>query len=123
MGLPNIELIDAKLNRVIGPMIEDLKRSRRVDPRVGGTTVRSFGKEIEFQEARRANLEWAKSATDDEIQQEISNLEASISADELACKYGSGRALSIEAFEIVAKIEDLEIALGTHPGVQSSGVK
>jgi hypothetical protein len=116
--LPRQDLIDMKLNRVIGPMIADLKRNEKVVHRVGGATVKTFGEEIKLQVSRQKNLEWASSATDLEIQAKIAELELSLSKDELACKYGNVRGLSLEKVEVIAKIEDLEIALGTHPGVK-----
>jgi hypothetical protein len=115
--MPRQDLIYMKLNRVIGPMIADLKRNKKVVHRVGGATVKTMGEEIKLQVSRQQNLEWASTVTDTEIQIKVVELEASLSKDELACKYGNVRGLSLEKVEVIAKIEDLEIALGTHPGV------
>jgi hypothetical protein len=115
--MPRLDLIDMKLNRVIGPMIADLKNNERVVQRIGGHTVTTLGEEIKMQTARQTNLQWAKTVTDADIQKRIDELSATLTATELACKYGSVRGLSLEKIETIAKIEDLEIALGTHPGV------
>lgn len=115
--MPRKDLIDMKLNRVIGPMIADLKRNERVVTRVGGATINTLGEEVKFQETRKSNLEWASTVTDTDIKQKISDLEATLTTEELACKYGNVRGLSHESLTAVALIEDLEIALGTHPGV------
>jgi uncharacterized protein YicC (UPF0701 family) len=115
--MPRQDLIDMKLNQVIGPMIADLKANQQVTQRIGGHTVTNLGEEIKMQTARQLNLEWAKTATDADIQAEIDRLSATLTAEELACKYGSVRGMALEKIEVIAKIEDLEIALGTHPGV------
>jgi len=112
------DLIDMKLNRVIKPMISDLKRNKKVIRRIGGHVVKTLGEEVRLQEARRDNLIWAQNATDEQIQQKIQELESQLTQDELACKYGSVRGLPLEKVKIIAMIEDLEIALGTHPGVK-----
>jgi hypothetical protein len=116
--MPRQDLIDMKLNRVIKPMISDLERNEKVVHRVGGATVRTLGEEIKMQLARQTNLEWASTVTDDDIKLRIADLEATLTAEELACKYGTVRGLSLEKIETIAKIEDLEIALGTHPAVK-----
>jgi len=85
--------------------------------RIGGHTIQNLGEEITFQQTRRDNLNWASTATDEEIQQKIQQLEAELTPDELQCKCGSVRGLPLETIQTIAMIEDLEIALGTHPGV------
>lgn len=115
--MPRLDLIDMKINRVLLPMIADLGRNQKVSHRIGGATISNLGEEIAFQRKRLNNLEWARSATDDVIKEKIADITLTLSADEKACKYGSVRGLSLDVIEKIAQIEDLEIALGTHPGV------
>jgi len=115
--MPRPDLIDMKLNRLLRPMVDDLKRNRRVLARVGGHVVETLGEEVAFQEARIQNLEWAETATDEEIQQRIQQLESELTPDERLCTCGSVRGLSLETIRTIAMIEDLEIALGIHPAV------
>jgi hypothetical protein len=115
--MPRLDLIDMKLNRVLGPMVKDLKNNQKVFDRVGGAVFTNLGEEIKLQEARQTNLIWAKTATDNDIKKRISELSVLLAPEELACKYGSVRGLSAEKVEIIAKIEDLEIALGMHPAI------
>lgn len=112
--MPKTELIQSKLNS-IGTMIADLQNNVKVVERIGGATFVNMNGEVEFQKTRQANLEWADTVTDKDIQEEKANLESLLSEEELACKYGSVRGLSADSLETLAKIEDLEIALGTHP--------
>lgn len=115
--MPRLDLIDMKLNRVLGPMIKDLKANQKVMARVGGATITRLDDEVKLQVSRQTNLIWAQTATDADIQAEIDRLSATLTTAELACKYGSVRGLSLEKIETIAKIEDLEIALGAHPGI------
>jgi len=73
---------------------------------------------VGLQEARIQNLEWAARASDKEIQAKIRDLEATLTPDERACKYGCVRGLPLETVKTIAMIEDLEISLGIHPGVR-----
>jgi hypothetical protein len=116
--MPRKDLIDMKLNRIIKPMISDLRNNVKVVDRVGGSTVKKFGEEIKMQEERLSNLQWASTVTDTDIEKKITELSATLTSTELACKYGSVRALSLEKIKTIALIEDLEISLGTHPGVK-----
>jgi len=115
--MPRPDLIDMKLNRLLRPMVADLKRNVRVLARVGGHVVETLGEEVAFQQARIQNLEWAEAAADEEIEQKIKQLESELTPDERLCKYGSVRGLSLESIRTIAMIEDLEIALGIHPAV------
>jgi len=117
--MPRPELIDMKLNRLLRPMVADLKRNRRVLARVGGHVVETLGEEVAFQEARIQNLEWAETSSDQEIEERVKQLESELDPEERLCKYGSVRGLSLETIRTIAMIEDLEIALGTHPAVVS----
>jgi hypothetical protein len=116
--MPRQDLIDMKINRVINPMIADLQNNVKVVDRVGGATRTNLGEEIKMQQDRLSNLLWAQSVTDTDIQNKIGDLEATLTAQELACKYGTVRALSLEKIKTIALIEDCEIALGIHPGVK-----
>ncbi len=115
--MPRPDLIDAKIERALRPMVSDLKKNRKVLARIGGHTVVDLGEEVSFQEERIQKLEWTRMATDDEIQERIQQLESDLTPEELACKYGIVRGLSWETIKTIAFIEDLEIALGTHPAV------
>ncbi|MBO8169957.1 MAG: hypothetical protein H0Z35_12355 [Thermoanaerobacteraceae bacterium] len=115
--MPREDLIQDKL-KAIDRMIADLERNEKVIHRIGGFTAQNLGQEIAFQQARRDNLEWAATAAEEEIQQKIQQLESTLSLEEKACKYGSVRGLPLEKVKIIAMIEDLEIALGIHPGVK-----
>ena len=108
--MPRKDLINMKLERVLRPMIRDLKANQTAVRRVGGFTVKNLGEEVNLQEAREKNLVWASAA-------KIADLEKQIPRDALACKYGSVRGLPLETIQTIALIEDLEIALGVHPGV------
>jgi hypothetical protein len=115
--MPKQDLINMKINRIIKPMISDLKNNVKVINRVGGSTVNNLGEEVKMQEERLTNLTWASTVTDADIEKKINDLSATLTSTELACKYGTVRALSLEKIKTIALIEDLEIALGTHPGV------
>lgn len=115
--MPRKDLINMKLERVLRPMIRDLKANQTAIRRVGGFTVTNLGEEVNLQEAREKNLVWASAATDEQIQAKIADLEKQIPRDALGCKYGSVRGLPLETIQTIALIEDLEIALGVHPGV------
>lgn len=117
--MPRLDLISNKLGS-INIMISDLSKNRKVMARIGGYTVETMGEEVKMQGTRAANLEWAAAATDAEIQAKISEITSMLTPDERACKYGSVRGLPIETVTAIAMIEDLEIALGTHPAL---GVK
>lgn len=114
--MPMIDIINSKLNS-IGTMISDLQNNVKVVERIGGATFVNMNGEIEFQKSRQANLEWALTVTDTDIQDEIDNLESLLTSEELACKYGSVRGLPADSLGNIAKIEDLELALGTHPAL------
>jgi hypothetical protein len=114
--MPRLDLIDSKIN-VIGQMISGLKANEKVLHRIGGVTITNRGEEVAFQQDRVNHLTWAKSATDGEIQTKIDELEASLTTDELTCKYGDVRGLPFETIKTISHIELLEIAIGTHPGV------
>ncbi len=113
------DLIKAKLERVINPMIQDLENNSKVTHRVGGTTIQSVEDEVAFQSKRKDNLEWCllDSTTKEDIKDKLAKLESQLSNDELNCKYGVVKGLSFEAQEKIALIEDLEIALGIHPAI------
>ena len=115
--MPRLDLINMKLNHVLRPMVRDLKRNRTVIARIGGHTTQTMGEEVAFQEGREQNLLWARAATDDAIRQRIRDLEATLTAEERALKYGIVRGLSLETVGTVAQIEDLELALGIHPAL------
>jgi hypothetical protein len=114
--MPRTDLIDGKIS-ALNVMVTDLERNERVIHRIGGSTTLTLGEEIAFQTERITNLTWAKTVTDTDIESEIQRLESTLTPDELACKYGSIRGLPLEIIETIAKIEDLEIAIGTHPAV------
>lgn len=117
--MPRQDLIDMKLNRILRPMIKDLKRNEKAVKRIGGFTVQNLGEEVGLQEAREQNLVWASTATDTEIRARIDQLSATLTPQELACKYGNVRGLPLETVKTIAMIEDLEIAAGTHPAIKN----
>ena len=116
--MPRQDLIDIKLNRVITPMINDLIKNEKVFARIGGHIVINKEEEVKFQIERKQNLEWAKTATDEEIKQKIESLESELTLEELACKYGIVKDLSFETIKKISLIEDLELALGVHPAIK-----
>ncbi|KXG42882.1 hypothetical protein [Tepidibacillus decaturensis] len=115
--MPILDLLDAKLS-FLQKQIIALQNNEKVLQKVGGTVIQNFGEEIKFQQSRIDNLNWAKTVTDQEIHSEITRLESTLTPEELSCKYGITRGLSFGTIEAIAKIEDLEIALGIHPNVR-----
>jgi len=116
--MPRKDLIDAKLNNIIRPGIESLKAKHRVLARIGSFGVDTRQAEIAFQEERERILLWALKAPDSHIREGIHYLENQLTTEELACKYGEVGGLTMDKILILAMIEDLEIALGIHPGVK-----
>jgi acetyl-CoA acetyltransferase len=102
----------------IARQIGALQAGERVVARVGGATRHSRGLEIAFQRERIAELDWALAdgRTEQEIRDRIAAYETTLTAEELARKYGSMRGLSSEAVKTLALISLLEVALGTHQG-------
>jgi len=99
-------------------MVGDLERGRRVHARVGGHLVETLGQEIAMQRSKLDDLTWAETATDEEIQARIDEIAATLSPEALACKYGIVRGLTLEEVTAISRIENLEVVLGTHPGVR-----
>ena len=99
-----------------------LKRHEKVIARIGGYTTESKGEEIAFHERCRAVLAWAQNRSASEVEAKVREVEQSIPAADraavLAAKYGIVVGLPLEYVEAIRKIELLEVALGTHPGVQ-----
>ncbi len=116
--MPRKDLIARKL-AMIGGMVESLRRNERVLARIGGYTIETKGEEVLFQEARIANLQWALNAQDADIEARMAELKAQLLPDERKCIHGVVRGLRAESILSIALIEDLEIALGVHPGVIS----
>lgn len=114
--MPRLDLIKSKIN-VINQMVSGLKANEKVLHRIGGATITNRGEEVAFQQDRVNHLTWAKTATDGDIQTKIDELSATLTTEELACKYADVRGFSLETIKTISHIELLEIALGTHPGV------
>ncbi len=115
--MPRTDLIAKKLERNVKPAIKALKAKEKVIYVVGMRSAMSYKPALEMNEARQANLEWALNATDLQIEQRIADLSASIPPEALACKYRDVTGLPDAMIAVIAKIEDLEIALGIHPSV------
>lgn len=120
--MPRADLIAAKIEHITG-QIADLWRNRTVVARVGGATVTDLGLEIEFQRARLAELEWAASSTDEEIRTRIDALHERMGPEARAAKYGVAKGLPRPLVLLIAQVELLEIALGTHPWAPRPEVK
>lgn len=114
--MPRLDLIEAKI-QAIESILKSLRAGESIAIRVGGKTLDGPYEEINFQEKRLEVLKWASYAGEEQIKDRIDELASSLSEEELACKYGIVRGLSEQAFAAIAHIEDLEIALGVHPGV------
>jgi len=108
----------AMRKQVVGTMVVDLERGRRVHARVGGHLVETLGQEIAMHRTKLDDLTWAERATDEEIQARIDEIAAGLSPEALACKYGNVRGLTLEEVTAISRIENLEVVLGTHPGVK-----
>lgn len=108
----------AMRQQAVGAMVADLERGRRVHARVGGHLVETLGQEIAMQRAKFDDLEWADGKTDAEIKARIDEIAATLSPEALACKYGNVRGLTLEEVTAISRIENLEVVLGTHPGVK-----
>lgn len=109
-----------RINRKLADLdgqLDALKRHQKVFARVGGVTVQDLGEEIRFHQERRQTLADAATMTDDEIRAQISALEATLPAGVINSKYGDVRGIPLEHVLTLSKIELLEVALGTHPGV------
>lgn len=115
--MPNQLLIKNKI-LALTHMVNALSKNEKVLVRIGGATQMHLGEEINFQEGRIANLQWANEATDEDIKQTIVDIESKVGTDIANCKYGNVRGLTFEQVEAIAHIEDLEIALGIHPAVK-----
>lgn len=115
-------MVEAKLKRVLRPAIVALEAKRRVLARIGDYAARE-AEEIELQQKRIANLEWAlgEAKDDDEIRGRLEGFAAQLTPDELDCKYGVVRGLPMGTVLLIAQVEDLEVALGTHPAIAGEG--
>jgi hypothetical protein len=114
--MPRKDLVNAKVS-MIETMISDLKIEPVVFGKINAPVQVNLNGEIEFQQNRLINLQWATTATDTEIESRINELDATLTPEELGRKYKSMKGLTLEAVQTISKIEDLEIALGTHPAV------
>jgi len=108
----------AMRRRAVETMVNDLERGKKVHARVGGHLVETLGQEIAMQRAKLDDLEWAEGRTNAEIQARIDEIAATLSPEVLACKYGNVRGLTLEEVKAISRIENLEVVLGTHPGVR-----
>lgn len=102
----------------IAQQVSDLERNEVAVLRVGGGPDKvTHSTQIGWHRGRLALLDWAANANDSAIAARIAQLEASVTAEELACKYGNMQGFSEAAYETLCSIELLELALGTHPAV------
>ena len=102
--------IETKKN-MIQRMIDSLQANEKVLHRIGGFTVESKNDEIEFQQARLSVLTFAETASEEEILTEIHNLESQLAPEELVCKGGIVRGLSLEKILLISKLELLELCI------------
>jgi hypothetical protein len=72
---------------------------------------------LEFQERRLKLLLWARSASEEEIRDRLSQLEE-VAGPAIALKYESMVGLPTNVAETICTIELLELAIGTHPSLQ-----
>lgn len=104
--------------------IDTLRGSDKAVAYVGGGSLPcTRDEEITFQERCRAELAWAQGKTDAEVRTRIKEIEKDLRPGILARKYGDMRGLSLDAVEAIRKIELLEVALGTHPGLGKGSTK
>lgn len=102
----------------IAAQIADFRLGEKAVARVGGgPDLVTHSTLIAWHAGRLALLEWADKASDAEIEARIAELEASVTAEELACKYGNMQSFGEAAYRSICSIEILELALGTHPAV------
>lgn len=108
------EVVDNKIKQ-LKIMIADLKNNEKVITRIGGHTTKNLGEEVKMQTRRLKQLNWTKETAEEEIRAKRQELLDTLQKDEKDCIYGIVRGLPPETIETIAKIEDLELALGIHP--------
>lgn len=109
--------ITAKLAHVES-QIAALRDNGKVVANIGGGPVPATKDGvIALHERCRDELAWAQGKTDAEIRTGIAVIERTLRPEVLARKYGDLRGFTTEAVEAIRKIELLEVALGTHPGL------
>lgn len=112
------KFIETKLEQGIRPSIRDLERRLRITKEPENPIDRDNPHTmLKFQRAREEWFLWAERSPVQNVLQRIKDLEATLSADELDCKYGNVSFLPVETFQTIAFIEDMEIAIGLHPSL------
>ena len=108
--MKNLKAIKRK-KEMIAIMILAIKNNEKAILKVGNYDIKNKSDEVKFQEDRLSVLNWCDNKTEKQIQAKIKRLEKTLSVDELKCKYGTVKGLSIETVLIISKIELLEVAI------------
>jgi len=101
-------------------MIKALEQRVTILGAVGRTTL-PREQELAFQRERLQWLEWAGTVEKKDIEKRIKDLEKS--TNNLAKKYKDMNNVPVDEIKIISFIEDMEIALETHPAVKESKEK
>lgn len=105
-----------KLTNAIEPVLEDCKIVLEIPEVVGPQIHLEVSQRFQLFTERKKWLTWSITASDEAIRERISSLEKTLTPLSIKLKYRCPTGISTSILHPIIFIEDMEIALGIHPG-------